>query len=373
MVGTEGVEPSAIRLKVECSTTELRARTGGLLAGFAHQSNGVLVASAMHQPSQPPHDQPPYHSAYGGLWIDRPDWPQTLAARLAAGAITPACAALVEGFVRDGFVILNNAARPGAVDAFQAQINHAFREGRPDVLYQHHGSTHNHALTKPVNRLGTRVVDSFVPLPQALDLFASPALLSFLSAIFAAPPLLFQSLSFDQGSQQGLHQDTAYVVVDHPLELAACWIALQDVQPGSGELIYVPGSHRFPDFAFGGAKKHWLATTDGDAVHVAWSRWIHDEAAQRGLSVRHFLPHKGDILIWHADLAHGGAAVENPNLTRQSLVGHFCPATRRPRYFDHGAKRDTTREANGLFYASEHYNLAKRRRLVRVLDRLRGK
>ena len=313
------------------------------------------------------------HSLYGGLWIDRPDWPQTLAAKTAAGAITAACATLIGDFVRDGFVILKNAANPGAVDAFQAQINQAFRQGNPDVFYQHHGIGQTQHLSKPVDRLGTRVVDSFVALPQALDLFVSPALLSFLTAIFAAPPLLFQSLSFDQGSQQGLHQDTAYVVVDQPLELAACWIALQDVQPGSGELIYVPGSHRFPDFAFGGHKKHWNAEDDGQAVHDTWSRWIHEEAAKRGLPVQHFLPQKGDILIWHADLAHGGAVVENTALSRQSLVGHFCPATRRPRYFDHGAKRDTTRESNGLFYASEHYNLAKRRRLVRVLDRLRGK
>jgi hypothetical protein len=73
-----------------------------------------------------------------------------------------------------------------------------------------------------VDRLGSRVVDSFVALPEALDLFTTPSLIRFLRLIFDADPLLFQSLNFDQGSQQGLHQDTAYVVVNRPMELAAC-------------------------------------------------------------------------------------------------------------------------------------------------------
>ena len=66
--------------------------------------------------------------------------------------------------------------------------------------------------------------------------------------IFDDSPLLFQSLSFEKGSQQGMHQDTAYIVVDSPLELAASWIALQDVEPGSGELMYYEGSHRLPEY-----------------------------------------------------------------------------------------------------------------------------
>ena len=46
--------------------------------------------------------------------------------------------------------------------------------------------------------------------------------------------LLFQSLSFIKGSNQGIHQDTAYVVTDQPMKLIATWIALEDINPGSG-------------------------------------------------------------------------------------------------------------------------------------------
>lgn len=308
-------------------------------------------------------DAPATHSRFGGLWIDRQDWEQELLRRAQAGAITAEDARLLRDFVRDGFIILPQAASHAAVDAFQAEIEAGFRNGNPKLLYQSHKDKTTRPLATAVDRLGSRVVDSFVALPQALELFTSPALHRFLSLIFGADPHLFQSLSFDQGSQQGLHQDTAYVVVDHPLELAACWIALQDVQPGSGELIYLPGSHRFPDWDFGRGVKHWSGEPADAQTHTEWSAWLHKEGAARGLTLQRFLPRKGDILIWHADLAHGGDQVVDGSLTRQSLVGHFCPAGRRPNYFDKPPFRPTTRqwqtEHGTLHYSSEHYDLAK--------------
>ena len=43
---------------------------------------------------------------------------------------------------------------------------------------------------------------------------------------------------------------------------------------------------------------------------------------------------QGDVLIWSADLAHGGAPVEDDSLTRRAAVGHYCPEWAVPRYFD---------------------------------------
>ena len=36
-----------------------------------------------------------------------------------------------------------------------------------------------------------------------------------------------------------------------------------------------------------------------------------------------FLPKKGDVIIWHANLIHGGAPVTDPSLTRKSMVVHY--------------------------------------------------
>jgi phytanoyl-CoA hydroxylase len=300
------------------------------------------------------------HSRFGGMWIDRQDWETELVTRRRAGAVKAAEVAQLRRFIAEGYIILPQAASHAAIDRFQRVIAAGFAHGNPHLLYQAHIDKTTRTLDGPVDRLGSRVVDSFVALPEALDLFTTPRLVRFLRLIFDADPLLFQSLSFDQGSQQGLHQDTAYVVVNRPMELAACWIALEDVKPGSGELMYVPGSHRYPDFDFGFGVKHWSGQREHQAAHETWSRWIIDEATARKLPTRTFLARKGDILIWHADLAHGGSPVHDVTLTRQSLVGHFCPAGARPRYFDHGQHRDMVRRYGPLLYSSDHYDLSAR-------------
>lgn len=293
-------------------------------------------------------------SSFRGTWLDRRDWAATLAQR----PFDPQLTADVRHFAEQGYVVLEGAASSEAIANFQSAISRAFREGNADVLYQRRESHESIRLAEPVDRRGTRVVDAFVPLPTALDLFTTPRLLSFLEAVFAEQPLLFQSLSFDQGSEQGLHKDTAYVVVNRPHELAACWIALEDVAEGSGELIYAPGSHRDPDFAFGDGRSYWQPAVDGPAIHDEWARRLRREAEARG--IRRFAARKGDILIWHAALAHGGGEIRDANLTRQSLVGHFCPVSARPHYFDTPPFRPTVGEYGRLAFASSHYDLAAR-------------
>src|SRR5262249_18479824 len=152
---------------------------------------------------------------------DREDWRQVLRSK----RLTSELARLIETFIENGFVIIPGAADITAVNAFQDKIARSFREGNSDIFYMNHGSSQRLQLKEPVDGLKIRVVDVYGALPEALDLFSSPRLLEFLSAIFAEDPLLFQSLTFEKGSQQGLHQDTAYVTVDRPMELAACWIA----------------------------------------------------------------------------------------------------------------------------------------------------
>jgi hypothetical protein len=57
---------------------------------------------------------------------------------------------------------------------------------------------------------------------------------------------------------------------------------------------------------------------------------------ERALEQRLFRPRRGDVLLWHADLAHGGSPIVTPGLTRKSLVTHYCPADCSPQYSDSG-------------------------------------
>ena len=181
---------------------------------------------------------------------------------------------------------------------------------------------------------GSRLVDDYFFSNASRNLLLHPVMTDFLSMIFERPGVLTQSLRFEYGSQQAIHQDTAFVRMNAPMKLAAVWIALEDITPNSGELTYFPGSHTWEGYLFSGEFKHYDAARDGETQLAEWHQWILDEAKRRGVKAQQFSAKKGDILFWHAGLAHGGAPVakDNQHLTRKSLVGHYCPEGVRPLY-----------------------------------------
>jgi phytanoyl-CoA hydroxylase len=299
-----------------------------------------------------------FHSRFGGMWVDRSDFQNQLARRIADGEVSPGMASDIRDFERDGYVIFEGAAPDDDLTRFETAISTAFRNGHENLIGQLPGSGANQPVVAGMTRKGTRIVDSFAVLPSALDLLANARLTQFMRAIFDEQPLLFQSISFDMGSGQGMHRDTAYVVVNRPMEMLACWIALEDVRPGSGELQYIAGSHRLPDFQFSDNRKHWNSQQDGMEAHNKWFRWILDESDRRQLPTRRFMAKRGDILVWHADLAHGGSPITDPELTRKSLVGHYCPVSAEPYFMVVSPNRRTKREYRGISYASWHYDLA---------------
>jgi hypothetical protein len=293
------------------------------------------------------------------MWIDADDWQDELERRRRAGILSSGLATQVERFAHDGYVILPGAAAEADVRRFEEIISNVFTHGDERVIAQVPEKTGYCAVTPGMSLRGARIIDSHALFSPALDLFSSPRLVEFLTAIFGEPPLLFQSISFHNGSEQGLHQDTAYVVVsERPMELAACWIALEDIRPGSGELTFARGSHRLPEFTFGdGETKHWDPQKHGVDQHNVWSRWLIEECERRGFNRETFIANRGDILVWHADLAHGGSPVQDPKLTRKSLVGHYCPASAKPLTFKFAPQRAKSLPYKNINYASFLFDL----------------
>ena len=146
---------------------------------------------------------------------------------------------------------------------------------------------------------------------------------------------------------------TASPRFDAPLCMVGCWIALEDVRPGSGELSYIVGSHRLEDFPFSTGKKDGIGVSSEEQRRSL--QWVVAESEKRGLPKEVFSAKKGDALIWHADLAHGGRPITDPSLTRQSVVGHLSPLSV-GRSAHPGSQ---VRKHGSLYYSSTYYNLKK--------------
>lgn len=302
---------------------------------------------------------PRFHSDFGGLWTDREDAHSELQRRVRDGSIDQDQEYLLRQWMANGYVILEGAVDDKLCARLAAELADIFKNGSDVALYQvpeaPPGSGVHVPPGLPAERM--RLVDMYGFSRLAAEVLMAPAVESFLRLIFEDDPLCFQGLTFEQGSGQGLHQDTAYVVVDRPLELAATWVALEDIREGSGELMYVEGSHRLPDWKFGGDSKHWDPMVHGDETHTEWSQWLVRKSEEMGLERKIFRPSRGDVLVWSADLVHGGSPVGDRSLSRRSIVGHYCPASRTPHYFSYMPDRQSKMPFHSGFFSSAYFDL----------------
>jgi hypothetical protein len=177
----------------------------------------------------------------------------------------------------------------------------------------------------------TKVSDVHSYFAKAGELVFPPAVLRFMTQIYERPPVVFQTMTMRKGSQENLHIDTGPLTLTEPMSMAASWVALEDVQPQSGEFQFVPGSHRLPELLhYGTDKGHRGDYREYNTILQTTLQMC--EA--RGLRTEKFMAKKGDVLIWHADLMHGGAPIQDPTRTRKSLVAHFMPLGVMPTFFN---------------------------------------
>jgi hypothetical protein len=137
---------------------------------------------------------------------------------------------------------------------------------------------------------------------------------------FGAQSCIYTSLYFKHGSQQKPHLDTPYFWT-RPFNLfVGVWVALEDVQPSAGPLVYYSGSHRM----FNSEQQLREAfTRSGNNVQDMFDMMRTE--IERSCSPLTMTIKKGDALIWHPGVMHGGSLATDASATRHSMVFHFAP------------------------------------------------
>lgn len=291
---------------------------------------------------------PGYRSPCGGLWPDAIDFEERLADKRARGGLDADDEARFRAWRRDGFVRLERAVPGSIVDALREEIAADWRRGNPAVTVElNDGNGAFRRMAPEFEHVPHKVCDYHAVSANARAVqFAAP-IRRFLEQLFERPPLAFQSLLFRWGTEQEMHQDTAYVVVRSPMQFVGVWVALEDIAPGTGELQYYGGSHRIPEF-------RWLdrgrACPPGYGDHRAFLAWVREQSERAGCPLLRFLPKRGDALVWHADLAHGGSKREVLDRTRWSLVTHYCPIDVDPEWMARTQHSGRLEHEPGAFY-----------------------
>jgi ectoine hydroxylase-related dioxygenase (phytanoyl-CoA dioxygenase family) len=135
--------------------------------------------------------------------------------------------------------------------------------------------------------------------------------------------LPFQTINFLKGSEQHAHSDWIHMSTFPKGYLIAAWFALEDITVEQGAVSYFPGSHLLPylnNSDYPNSSNRWMVDGHANQKYEAKMQAIIEE---HRLQKKIFTAKKGDMLIWHGNLIHGGEPMLHKEMTRKSMVAHY--------------------------------------------------
>jgi hypothetical protein len=244
-----------------------------------------------------------------GLWIDRDDAPRQLALRTQDAFLAEHTGNLMRVGVTRIPGVVSHETCDAAIQAFRRHCEASAKEAAD---YRDGFGYHS------------RLCNFHLVSPEALDIGLNPRVLELLDFLFDRPAAICSSLTFEKGSQQKLHRDSPFFHTNPEGRFFGVWTALEDVSPDAGPLVYRPGGHRLRVDRLAIAQAN-PGVPPGDLFHPYVQR-VSEACDRQGLpEVRMDTMRKGDVLIWHPQLPHGGSPIADPRRTRQSIVFHYMP------------------------------------------------
>ncbi len=240
-------------------------------------------------------------------WLDQPDALERLENHPNFSSLPLAWQEQARQFVREGYCVLEAFYTLEETEALNAEVDRLLNSRQVGFNYTGRKIFNIHERSALANE----------------RFFRNPQLLQLLSFLLGKPALPFQSLSFIQGSEQRAHSDSIHMTTMPPGYLIATWTALEDCTEDSGPLFYYPGSHRLPYVTTADYPSGNTRFTIGRHSNRRYEDHIEALVRKHNLSQKLHLARRGDVLIWHANLLHGGKPITRADATRRSIVCHY--------------------------------------------------
>jgi len=182
-----------------------------------------------------------------------------------------------------------------------------------------------------------RVTNFHVYSKNTKDLVTNNYVNDILTSLFNKEQVIYSSLTFREGTSQHYHRDTPHFYTNPIDQYYGIWYALEDIDVNAGPLKYYIGSHKlecndgykiFNDILKNNPE-YKLSANDYTCI-LDYNNRILDLCKELNLTCideKSYINkiNKGDIIIWHPKLLHGGSDIINPTLTRYSMVTHNVP------------------------------------------------
>lgn len=211
----------------------------------------------------------------------------------------------IESYNERGHIILKKYFDSSLIDRINQQIQKGLKEGQ----------------LRFVNR--NKIMLAFHHIPEIRQMGTDEDIMELLNVLLNGSSKLFQSINFEMGSEQHTHSDS-YHMTTYPLGgLLGVWVALEDIEEENGPLHYYPGSHRLPYYMNKDYDNEGNDFLLGGKDYDGYEEFIASKMKEWKLEKKVFKAKAGDVLIWHANLFHGGEPHLNKDRTRKSVVFHY--------------------------------------------------
>jgi len=240
-------------------------------------------------------------------WLDQFDSADLLPAHDHFKTMSPTHQKSLLDWSKNGYVILDSFVDEKEVDQINNHIDRMVADRSVDFKYDH----------------SLRIMNSIKTNPELKTLACSEKLESTLAMLLGKNVSNFQSINFLKGSEQKAHSDSIHMTTFPLGYLIAVWIALEDIEEDQGPLFVHPGSHHL-DYVL---SKDF--NNEGNYLFFSKNAYRKYEAAiENIIEVNNFKrkklkAKKGDVILWHANILHGGTKIIDPDSSRKSMVLHY--------------------------------------------------
>lgn len=211
----------------------------------------------------------------------------------------------IENYIETGYIVLKNFLPESKIEEVNLEIDSLLKNKKVKFKY------------------GNKIMFAIHQSKLLQEIGKNQSLLELLNSFLDGQAKLFQSINFIHGSEQDTHSDSIHMTT-YPLGgLLGVWIALEDIDESNGALHYYPGSQSLPYYLNEDYDNVGSKFLIGDKDYSAYEQMLQSKIKELSLQKEIFRAKKGDVLIWHANLLHGGEPHTDKSKTRKSMVFHF--------------------------------------------------
>ena len=169
-----------------------------------------------------------------------------------------------------------------------------------------------------------RIVEAWKYSKNVAKLANNVILKKFLNFLYDSKPLPFSTINFIGGSEQPFHSDYIHFGSLPHKYLVGAWVALEDTHKKNGPLTVVPGSHKLSLIDYQDLKRKKASNIkELEKNYRVYEEYIQNIIKYKKLKTKELYIKKGQVIVWAANLLHGGVKMKSYKFTRKSQVIHF--------------------------------------------------